>query len=101
MMHTLSLAGPPPHWGWRGPWHLGWQEERRKRKEGKSNQDTHANMTHRYPFRAPPTCPLPDAKQGKQGPLGSWDGVRKGEEVANSVSWEISRLRVLLKGIAG
>lgn len=38
-MHILSLAGPRPRWGWRGPWHLGWQEERRKRKEDQSNQD--------------------------------------------------------------
>ena len=74
-MHILSLAGPQPRWGWRGPWHLGWQEERMKRKEDQSNQDKCGDMAHTKFLLGPTYTPFTKCLAREAGHKGSggWD----------------------------
>lgn len=51
-MRTLSPGGPPPHWGWRGPWRLE-QQGRQRREAAKSNQDKWRDMTHMIDLSGP------------------------------------------------
>lgn len=74
-MRTPSPAGPPLHWGWRGPWHLGWQgRENRRTNQVRTSVEM---LPTRCPFGTPPTCPSPAAWQGKKGTSGLWDGQRE------------------------